>query len=202
MWFMRSAGKKSLSPKESMGAHFSQFMYVHKIPTTAAAFSIGGASAKMAKMMAIDVVLPLLYGLVGLVYKVKGAPKLQLKPFFNAVVTWVCVLFASYVLVEYVFGRTVMGMSTVVVGEEQRKEMGRAREQAIRPMEHARAAVQAVVGFPAGGALYHAAPPPPFPLAKADALESDRKTSSIAPRVLTGARLEDTACDDALRGET
>jgi hypothetical protein len=158
-------------------------MYVHKIPTTAAAFSIGGASAEMAKMAAVDIVLPTIYGLAALVFRFEGAPPFKIKPFFNAVVTWVCVLFASYVLVEYVFGRTVMGMSTVVVGDDQRREMGQARRQAIEPIVKAGEAVRAVVPFISAGAPAYA----PVPEAMAVVLESDRKSSSVVPRVLAGA---------------
>jgi large-conductance mechanosensitive channel len=129
-----------------MGATFSEFMFVHNIPSTAAAFSIGGASAEMAKIMARDMILPIVYACVGALYPIANAPKFQTREFLGSVVTWVCVLVTSYVLMEMVFARGVLGASTVVMNAEQKKKLYQAREKAAEPMKEAKRAVQDLVG--------------------------------------------------------
>lgn len=129
-----------------MGACFSAFMFKHKIPATAASFSIGAASADMAKTMAQDLVMPLLYGVAALVIPVQNAPKFRISAFANSIVVWLCVLVTSFVLMEYLFARGVIGMSTVVLDKQDKASISKAREQAAEPMRKARAAVQNVVG--------------------------------------------------------
>ena len=133
-----------------MGACFSAFMFKHKIPATAASFSIGAASADMAKTMAQDLVMPLLYGLAALVIPVQNAPKFQIAAFANSIVVWLCVLVTSFVLMEYLFARGVIGMSTVVLDKQDKASISKAREQAAEPLRKAREAVQNVVGNMAG----------------------------------------------------
>lgn len=129
-----------------MGAEFSQFMFKHSIPATAASFSIGTASADMAKTMAADLVLPILFAIVGLVHPAKNPPKFRILPFANSVVVWLCVLVTSYVLMEYVFARGMVGVSTVVLNNDDKKTLSKAREEAAKPLEKAKRAVKSVVG--------------------------------------------------------
>ena len=129
-----------------MGATFSEFMFVHKIPSTAAAFSIGGASAEMAKIMARDMILPIVYACVGAVYPLANAPRFQTREFVGSVVTWVCVLVTSYVLMEMVFARGVLGASTVVMDADQKASLSKARDKAAEPLKQAKRAVEDLVG--------------------------------------------------------
>ena len=128
-----------------MGAEFSQFMFKHKIPATAASFSIGSASAEMAKTMASDMVLPVIFGVIGLVHPVSKAPKFQLGPFANSVVVWLCVVMTSYLLMEYVFARCMIGITTTVLDKDDKKILCKAREEAVKPLKKAKRAVQSVV---------------------------------------------------------
>ena len=129
-----------------MGSCFSAFMWKHKIPATAASFSIGAASADMAKTMAQDMVMPLLYGVAALVIPVHDAPKFRVGAFANSIVVWLCVLVTSFLLMEYLFARGVIGISTVVLDKQDKKSISRAREHAAAPIRKAREAVQSVVG--------------------------------------------------------
>lgn len=133
-----------------MGADFSSFMFKHSIPATAASFSIGAASADMAKMMASDLVMPVIFAVVGLVRSVPDAPKFRVMPFANSVVVWLCVLLTSYVLMEYVFARGMIGVSTVVLDKNDKQTLSRARKEAAKPIEKAKKAVRDVVGGIAG----------------------------------------------------
>lgn len=126
---------------------FAEFMFKHKIPATAAAFSIGGASAEMAKTMSTDLVLPVFYRLVYIFYPRIKVPKFQALPFFNAMISWACVLFTSYVLMEIVFARGVIGASTVVLDKKEEAELSRARNMVIEPLQQAKRAVQEMVGL-------------------------------------------------------
>lgn len=128
-----------------MGANFSHFMYKHSIPSTAAAFSIGGASAEMAKTMANDIVLPLVYGMLSAWKPVKQAPRFQIKPFLHTLVVWVCVLVTSYLLMEFVFARGVIGVSTVVMSNKDKEELNKARAEAGKPLEKAKSIVRDMV---------------------------------------------------------
>jgi large-conductance mechanosensitive channel len=134
-----------------MGGNFSQFMFKHSIPATAASFAIGSASATMAKTMASDMVIPLLYILVNVFYTVPKAPSFKMLPFGNSLIEWLCVLVTSYVLMEYVFARGMIGVSTVVLDSNDKKTMTKAREEAAKPIEQAKKVVrEAVDGFTGG----------------------------------------------------
>ena len=128
-----------------MGAEFSAFMFKHKIPATAASFSIGSASAEMAKSMAHGLVLPLVFSAVGLVHPLKNTPKFEIMAFANSIVVWMCVLVTSYLLMEYLFARGVIGVSTVVLDKEEEETINKARKQAGEPIRRAREAVKHVV---------------------------------------------------------
>lgn len=129
-----------------MGADFSRFMFKHSIPATAASFSIGTASADMAKTMASDLVMPVIFATVGLVRSVPDAPKFKIMPFANSMVVWLCVLLTSYVLMEYVFARGMIGVSTVVLDKTDKQTLDQARKEAAKPIEKAKKAVRDVVG--------------------------------------------------------
>ena len=134
-----------------MGSNFSNFMFKHSIPSTAASFAIGTASATMATTMASDLVIPVLYMVVSIFKAVPKAPKFQLMPFGNSIVVWLCVLMTSYVLMEFVFARGMIGVSTAVLDSNDKKTMDKAREEAVKPIEQAKQAVREAVGGFTGG---------------------------------------------------
>ena len=57
----------------------------------------------------------------------------------------------SYVLMEFVFARGMIGVSTAVLDSNDKKTMDKAREEAVKPIEQAKQAVRvAVDGFTGG----------------------------------------------------
>lgn len=120
---------------------FSEFMFKHNIPATAAAFSIGGASAEMAKCLAHTILLPLVYYVFGFVWK---TPKMEIEflPFAESFVSWTCVLVTSYVLMELLFARGIIGASTIVMDRAEKKKLDEARDKASRPLKQAKEVIQ------------------------------------------------------------
>jgi len=134
-----------------MGANFSNFMFKHSIPATAASFAIGSASATMATTMASDIVIPILCAIVGFFRMRKIGPKFRLMPFANSVVVWLCVLFTTYILMEFVFARGMIGVSTVVLDGKEQETLNAARAKAAKPIQQAKQVVrEAVSGFSSG----------------------------------------------------
>jgi len=134
---------------------FKTFMFKHKIPATAAAFSIGGASAEMAKTMSKDLILPIVLYTAHLAFpRIKTQP-LKFLPFVGTVVSWACVLVTSYVLMELVFSRTVLGASLNVLDKKEENDFEKAQTVAKEPIERASKAIKELVvnGFD-GSASY------------------------------------------------
>lgn len=128
-----------------MFSDFKTFMFKHKIPATAAAFSVGGASAEMAKTMSQDIVLPLVIYIIRLVYPRLQSQQIKWVPFIGSVVSWACVLVTSYVLMELVFSRTMLGASLVVLDRKEEDEFQKAKDVAKEPIEQASKAIKKLV---------------------------------------------------------
>ena len=185
------ASVEKVKPDESaMVSAFAQFMFKHKIPATAAAFSIGGASAEMAKIMTNDLVLPIVYSCVALLgWPGVKVPTMQFLPFFNALIMWVCVLVTSFFLMEILFSRGVLGASSVVLDTKEKAELSKAQDVAKQPIKNAAQAVKDMVGMVSG------APTLPelaeVPLAQENHIAPDhRRLSPGGPTALRAAPAE------------
>jgi large-conductance mechanosensitive channel len=133
---------------------FKTFMFKHKIPATAAAFSIGGASAEMAKTMSVDIILPFVLYAAHLVYPHVRRQPVRIMPFIGTVVSWGCVLVTSYILMEIVFSRGVLGASLVVMDKKEAHDFEKAQTIAKEPMEQASRAIKEFVVGGIEGAMY------------------------------------------------
>ena len=81
----------------------------------------------------------------------KIGPKFRLMPFANSVVVWLCVLFTTYILMEFVFARGMIGVSTVVLDGKEQETLNAARAKAAKPIQKAKQVVrEAVSGFSSG----------------------------------------------------
>lgn len=116
---------------------FAEFMFKHKIPATAAAFSIGGASAEMAKCLSHTILVPTLYASLSRFIEFKNPAQFAIKPFAESFISWVCVLVTSYVLMELLFARTILGASTTVMSANDRAELKAAIRDGIDPIKKA-----------------------------------------------------------------
>ena len=121
---------------------FKTFMFKHKIPATAAAFSVGGASAEMAKTMSTDIILPVLLYTANLAFPKVTRQPIRLWPFFGTVVSWACVLVTSYILMELVFSRAVLGASLVVMDKTEEHEYEKAQNITKEPIKQASRAIK------------------------------------------------------------
>lgn len=126
---------------------FSEFMFKHNIPATAAAFSIGGASAEMAKCLTHTIVIPIVYTILGIVWRTPKL-KIQFRPFAESFVTWICVLVTSYILMELLFARAIIGASTIVLDHADKKKLDKARVIASQPLKDAKEAIQRLANVP------------------------------------------------------
>lgn len=134
---------------------FKAFMFKHKIPATAAAFSIGGASADMARTMSTDIILPIVVYLAHLAVPSVRTQPLRVLPFFGTVVSWGCVLVTSYILMELVFSRTVLGASLNVLDEKEEAAFTKAQDVAKEPIKQASQAIKEMVaGNVEGTSMY------------------------------------------------
>lgn len=131
-----------------MFGDFKAYMFKHKIPATAAAFSVGGASAEMAKIMSKDIVLPTIISIVSLAFPRLQKQSIQFMPFVGSVVSWLCVLLTSYVLMELVFSRAMLGTSMVVLDRKEEDDFERAKDVAKEPIKQAS---QVIKKFVVGG---------------------------------------------------
>lgn len=124
---------------------FKAFMFKHKIPATAAAFSVGGASAEMAKTMSNDIILPMVYMLLRAMNPRLQSPQMKFGPFFASMVSWACVLITSYFLMEVVFSRGVIGASLNVLNTKEEAELNKAQNVVKQPIQQASKAIQNLV---------------------------------------------------------
>jgi large-conductance mechanosensitive channel len=133
---------------------FKTFMFKHKIPATAAAFSVGGASAEMAKTMSTDIILPVVLYVAHLANPSVVRQPLKIWPFFGTVVSWACVLVTSYILMELVFSRAVLGASLVVMDKKEEHDYEKAQDVTKEPMKQASRAIKDFVANGLEGAMY------------------------------------------------
>ena len=62
-----------------------------------------------------------------------------------------CVLFTTYILMEFVFARGMIGVSTVVLDGKEQETLNAARAKAAKPIQQAKQVVrEAVSGFSSG----------------------------------------------------
>lgn len=130
-----------------MGAGFSEFMFVHRIPSTAAAFSVGQASAEMARNMAMDMIIPFGSLILGTIVPINPASKrIKVRPFLDSAIAWIVVMATSYLLMEIVFARGVLGASSIVMDTKDRKQLEIAQKKASEPIQQAKQVVAKMVG--------------------------------------------------------
>lgn len=127
---------------------FAEFMFKHKIPSTAAAFSIGVASSDLARSMTTNAIIPAILRICKSVnvfpITVIDLP-FALLDVFSSLVYWICAMFTSYFLMEIVFARTIVGASTIVLDNKEKQDLENAKEQASSPIKDATTTVRKFV---------------------------------------------------------
>ena len=109
--------------------NFREYLFVNKIPATAAAVSIGTITKEFVTSIVLDLLIPVVLLVVKFMAPVAWRPRVQfiegnagdfnIRRVVEMTAIWVSVLAISYILLEYVVQRGVIGVRTRMSTKER-----------------------------------------------------------------------------------